>query len=93
MILDLDKRAITYLPGVGPKKAEILQKEAHIVSYEDLLHYFPYKYVDRSRFYRVDEVTSDMPYIQLKKSRLIRNSSFSGNLRSLDIPLIWYIRM
>ena len=33
MILDLDKRAITYLPGVGPKKAEILQKEAHIVSY------------------------------------------------------------
>ena len=66
MILDLDKRAITYLPGVGPKKAEILQKEAHIVSYEDLLHYFPYKYVDRSRFYRVDEVTSDMPYIQLK---------------------------
>ena len=62
MILDLDKRAITYLPGVGPKKAEILQKEAHIVSYEDLLHYFPYKYVDRSRFYRVDEVTSCLLY-------------------------------
>lgn len=66
MILDLDKRAITYLPGVGPKKAEILQKEANIVSYDDLLHYFPYKYVDRSRFYRVDEITPNMPYIQLK---------------------------
>ena len=92
MILDLDKRAITYLPGVGPKKAEILQKEAHIVSYEDLLHYFPYKYVDRSRFYRVDEVTSDMPYIQLKGRILIMNnwakekpSGWSGNLRMVQV--------
>ena len=90
MILDLDKRAITYLPGVGPKKAEILQKEAHIVSYEDLLHYFPYKYVDRSRFYRVDEVTSDMPYIQLK-GRIMNNwakekpSDWSGNLRMVRV--------
>ena len=66
MALDLDKRAITYLSGVGPKKAEVLQKEASIVSYEDLLYYFPYKYMDRSRFYHVSEITSNMPYIQLK---------------------------
>ena len=51
-MLDLDKRSITYLPGVGPKKADILQKEAGISSYEDLLFYFPYKYIDRSRFYK-----------------------------------------
>ena len=44
-MLDLDKRSITYLPGVGPKKADILQKEAGISSYEDLLFYFPYKYL------------------------------------------------
>ena len=50
-MLDLDKRSIMYLPGVGPKKAEILQKEAGISSYEDMLFYFPYKYIDRSRFY------------------------------------------
>ena len=63
---DLDKRSIVYLPGVGPKRAEILKKEAGIASYEDLLYYFPYKYVDRSRFYKIAEVTANMPYIQLR---------------------------
>lgn len=65
-MLDLANRTITYLPGVGPKKAEILKKELEIVSYEDLLYYFPYKYIDRSRFYSVREIQEDMPYIQLK---------------------------
>jgi ATP-dependent DNA helicase RecG len=55
-----------YLPGAGPKKAEVLAQEAGIASCEDLLYYFPYKYVDRSRFYKVCEVNGDMPYIQLK---------------------------
>jgi len=55
-----------YLAGVGPKRAEILKKEANIVSFEDMLYYFPYKYVDRSKFYKVSEITGDMPYIQLK---------------------------
>ncbi|MDR3266928.1 MAG: ATP-dependent DNA helicase RecG [Tannerella sp.] len=54
-----------YLQGVGPKKAEILKKEANIVSFEDLLYYFPYRHVDRSRFYKVSEINDDMPYIQL----------------------------
>jgi ATP-dependent DNA helicase RecG len=55
-----------YLPGVGPKKAAVLAQEANIASYEDLLYYFPYRYIDRSRFYRVSEVNAEMPYIQLK---------------------------
>ena len=55
-----------YLPGVGPRKAEILKKEANIVSCEDLLYYFPFKHIDRSRFYKVREVNGTMPYIQLK---------------------------
>ena len=55
-----------YLPGVGPRKAEILKQEAGIVSCEDLLYYFPYKHIDRSRFYNVSEVDETMPYIQLK---------------------------
>ena len=62
----LSDRSIMYLHGVGPKRAEILQKEANIVSYEDLLYYFPYKYVDRSRFYKISEINDQMPYIQLK---------------------------
>ncbi|MFO8001179.1 MAG: ATP-dependent DNA helicase RecG [Marinilabilia sp.] len=63
---DLATQNIMYLPGVGPKKAEILNKELKIASYEDLLYHFPYKYVDRSRFYAIREITGDMPYIQVK---------------------------
>lgn len=65
-MFDLDNRNITYLPGVGPKRGDVLQKELGISSYEDLLYYFPYKYIDRSRFYAVSELHEDMPYIQLK---------------------------
>ncbi len=55
-----------YLPGVGPKKAEILKKELKIVSFEDLLYHFPYRYVDRSRIFQIREIKGDMPYIQVK---------------------------
>ena len=65
-MLDLDKRSLMYLPGVGPKKAEILRKEAGISSYEDLLFYFPYKYIDRSRFYKVSEITGNIHYFKFK---------------------------
>jgi len=63
---ELAAQNITYLPGVGPKKAELLQKELKIASYEDLLYYFPYKYVDRSKFYSIREVNSKLAYIQVK---------------------------
>ncbi|WP_298549172.1 ATP-dependent DNA helicase RecG [uncultured Parabacteroides sp.] len=98
-MLDLDKRSIMYLPGVGPKKAEILQKEAGISSYEDLLFYFPYKYIDRSRFYKVVEVTGDMPYIQLKGRILFFDTVGEGRTRRLigkftdgtgTIDLVWF---
>ncbi len=64
-MIDLSKD-ITFLPGVGPKKAELLKQELKIVSYEDLLYYFPYKYVDRSKFYSVRELNANMPYVQVK---------------------------
>jgi len=57
---------IQFLPGVGPKRAELLREELDIHKVEDLLSYYPYRYVDRSRFYKISEVTSDMPYIQIK---------------------------
>ncbi|PXV62527.1 ATP-dependent DNA helicase RecG [Dysgonomonas alginatilytica] len=63
---DISNTDIKYLPGVGPKKAEILNKEVDIFSVEDLLHYYPYKYIDRSRIYYIHEVDGNMPYIQLK---------------------------
>jgi ATP-dependent DNA helicase RecG len=57
---------ITYLSGVGPKRAEILNKEAGIFTYRDLLYYFPYKYIDRTKFYKVAELDPDLPFVQVK---------------------------
>ena len=98
-MLELDKRSIMYLSGVGPKKAEILTKEVGISSYEDLLSYFPYRYVDRSRFYRVAEINGNMPYIQLKGKILYFDTLGEGRTRRLiahfsdgtgTIDLVWF---
>ena len=55
-----------YLPGVGPRRKEILSKELGISTYRDLLEYYPYKYVDRSRIYRIAEISPDMPFVQIR---------------------------
>lgn len=65
-MFDLTTRDIKYLSGVGPQKAAVLNKELEIYSLHDLLYYFPYKYVDRSRIYYIHEIDGNMPYIQLK---------------------------
>lgn len=57
---------ITYLTGVGPKRAELLSKELNINTFRDLLYYFPYKYIDRTRFYRIAELDPDLPLVQIK---------------------------
>ena len=62
-ILDQD---VMYLPSVGPKKKEILSKELGIQTWRDLLEHFPYKYVDRSRIYRISEISGDMPFVQIR---------------------------
>ena len=56
---------IAYLKGVGPKRAEVLQKEMGIHTYNDLLHYFPFRYIDKSKYYKISEIHSDLPYVQL----------------------------
>ena len=65
-MFDLTTRDIKYLQGVGPQRATMLNKELNIFSLHDLLFYFPYKYVDRSRLYYIHEIDGNMPYIQLK---------------------------
>jgi len=57
---------IQFLQGVGPKRAELLKQELNISTFEDLITHFPFRYVDRSRFYRVSEVTADTPHIQIR---------------------------
>jgi ATP-dependent DNA helicase RecG len=57
---------ITYLPGVGPKRAELLNRELSVFTFRDLLCHFPYKYIDRTRFYKVEELDPDLPFVQIK---------------------------
>ncbi len=63
---DILNTDIKYLQGVGPKRAELLNKELGIVTFFDLLYYFPYKYIDRTKFYKINEISAELPYIQLK---------------------------
>ena len=77
-ILDQD---IMYLPGVGPKKKEILSKELGICSYGDLLEYYPYKYVDRTKVFHISELTPEMPFVQIK-GRILSFEEFDMGKRN-----------
>ena len=63
--MDILSQDIMYLPGVGPNRKKILSQELGIETYGDLLEYYPYKYVDRSKVYTVRELTGDMPFVQV----------------------------
>ena len=52
---------IQYLPGVGPSRCKMLSEELGVQTFGDLLEYYPYKHVDRSRLYTIQELTGDMP--------------------------------
>lgn len=98
-MFDLTTRDIMYLPGVGPQRAAVLNKELSIYSLHDLLYYFPYKYVDRSRLYHVVDIDGNMPYIQLKGEILSFETFGEGRQRRLVahfsdgtgvIDLVWF---
>ncbi len=63
---DILQQDIQYLPGVGPNRKKMLSEELGISNIGDLLQYYPYRYVDRSRLYSIRELTGDMPYVQVK---------------------------
>jgi ATP-dependent DNA helicase RecG len=90
---------IKFLTGVGPKRADLLNRELNIHTFEDLLYHFPYRYIDRSRFYKISEINSHLPYIQIRgriislevagpryKKRLV--AKFSDD--SGTIELVWF---
>ena len=98
-MFDLTTRDIKYLQGVGPQRATMLNKELNIFSLRDLLYYFPYKYVDRSRLYYIHEIDGNMPYIQLKGQILSFETIGEGRQRRLVahfsdgtgvIDLVWF---
>ena len=57
---------IEYLKGVGPQKGELLKKELRIFNYGDMLTFYPFRYVDRTKFYKIKEINADLPYVQLR---------------------------
>ena len=90
---------IKFLPGVGPKRAELLFKELKLKTFKDLIYYFPFKYIDRTKFYSISEIHAQMPYIQVKgkirtmetvgkgsKERL--SAKFYDNTGSIE--LVWF---
>jgi ATP-dependent DNA helicase RecG len=56
---------IEYLKGVGLTRADVLKKELGIVTFEDLLRHFPYKYIDRTRFYKIRDIEPELPHVQV----------------------------
>ena len=98
-MFDITTRDIKYLQGVGPQRATVLNKELNLFSLHDLLYYFPYKYVDRSRLYHIHEIDGNMPYIQLKGEILSFETLGEGRQRRLVghfsdgtgiIDLVWF---
>lgn len=65
-MLDILDQDIQFLPGVGPRRKALLEKELGIKTYKDLLEYYPYKYADRSRVYHISELSADTTFVQIK---------------------------
>ncbi|MCR5131001.1 MAG: ATP-dependent DNA helicase RecG [Prevotella sp.] len=75
---------IKFLPGMGPRRTEILNKELGIMTWGQLLEHYPYKYVDRSRIYAIDELQVDMPFVQVK-GKILSFEEFSMGPRKKRI--------
>jgi len=97
--MSLLEQDIKYLQGVGPHRAELLDKELGIKTLSDLLAYYPYKYVDRSRIYKISDIEGNMPYVQLCGQILSMEAMGEGRGRRLVahfsdgsgvIDLVWF---
>ena len=97
--MNLSLQNIKYLPGVGEKRGEILRQELDIQSYEDLLSYYPYKYIDRSQLHRICDITDELLYVQLRGRILSFETMGEGMSKRLVakfsdstgvIELVWF---
>lgn len=98
----LNSIEIKYLTGVGPKRAEVLNKQLDIYNYHDLLHYYPQKYIDRSNIYKISELAGDLNYVQLKGRFIIFNTLGEGAKTRLQalfsdgtgtMEVVWFQRI
>jgi ATP-dependent DNA helicase RecG len=90
---------IEYLKGVGPERAKLLKTEFDIRTFGDLLRWYPYRYVDRTRFYKTNEISGDLPYVQLrgqikglKSSGQKKGSRMTAQLvdSAGSVELVWF---
>ena len=97
--MDLSIRNIEYCKGVGAKRADILRKELGVKSALDLLYQFPYKYIDRSRFYYIHEIEDEDTYVQIIGHITEWHTVGIGNAQRLSatftdgrhtIELVWF---
>ncbi|MEN0054870.1 MAG: ATP-dependent DNA helicase RecG [Mucilaginibacter sp.] len=63
--MDPFQTPLVYLKGAGQSRAEVLKKELGLANFEDLLRHFPFRYIDRTRFYKVKDIQADLPYVQV----------------------------
>ena len=90
---------IDYLKGVGPNRSEILKKEFQIFTFKDLLFFFPYRYIDRTKFYKINDIEKSNSDVQIigkfiefqfhnnfKKNRLVGVFSDGEN----KIEIVWF---
>ena len=80
-------REIQYLPGIGEKRAALLEKELGIRTFGDMLYTFPYRYIDRSKVYSISEIDSASAYIQLRGKIIRTSTSGSGKTTRLVATL------
>lgn len=90
---------VEYLKGVGPAKAELLKKELNIQVFGDLLSYYPFRYIDKSKIYKISDIDSDAAYIQLKGKLISFQEIGVGRAKRLSgmlddgsgrIELVWF---
>lgn len=91
---------IEYLKGVGPQRGEVLRSELHITNFGDLLSHFPFRYIDRSRFYLISEIKEELPFIQLKgkisritahgNKRTTRMTAILTDEQGDNLELVWF---
>jgi len=90
---------ITYLKGVGPQRAELLASELGIRTWEDLVGYYPFRYIDRSQVIKIKEISSDATYVQIAGEIISIKEIGEGKARRMtalfrddsgDIELVWF---
>lgn len=86
MLQTLD-REIKYLPGVGPKRADLLNKELNIYTFRDLLYTFPFRYIDKSKIYAISEIEPSMAYIQVRGKVVMINTMGEMKAKRLVITI------